>query len=477
MLLPTRALPVYTASRCRRARPHRGWRRSTRARSRRRRSARPALAATRARARRARAGRLRQTRERRRTLRPGARSSERLLVPPALVEDRHRLVAGTPRMLDRSSDVAADVLWFVGVRGECDRHPASVTGLEQRRVGIQLAHRLVQPGRGHLDADPGRLDGVGSLLVEPVQALSVRARAVVLDQVGMRKGIEQPAPRRASQPDEVAPRGLVRAELLDQTRLLVVWQAVDEVDRPQQVVPRIRRECLGRLSLSPDEVVHLHPELDRQPALLGLDHSTHVPVDVVAAALDHEGLVPELTGLLEVVDVLREADLVDVSFRGGLDEALDRLDGEVDLTGGVAQVHVVIDDHKNEETSSRSPWSVTLSSLWSPGTTVTRPPRASTSAAQSVAPASSPASASRRTGATNACGVCTATSSSRGSVSTTWPPWTRLTVSASGNPGTAPSQPSLRARRTRSITSSGRTDRATSWTTITSASAATSVTH
>ena len=42
----------------------------------------------------------------------------------------------------------------------------------------------------------------------------------------------------------------------------------------------------------------------------------------------------------------------------------------------------------------------------------------------------------------NACGVCTVTRSARSTVSTTTPPSTRFTVSASGRTGTAPSTPS-----------------------------------
>ena len=61
--------------------------------------------------------------------------------------------------------------------------------------------------------------------------------------------------------------------------------------------------------------------------------------------------------------------------------------------------------------------------------TFTRPPRASTSEAQSDTAATSPANAARRTPAPNACGVCTATSSSRASVSTTCSSRTRFTVS------------------------------------------------
>ena len=85
---------------------------------------------------------------------------------------------------------------------------------------------------------------------------------------------------------------------------------------------------------------------------------------------------------------------------------------------------------------------VTFSSRGSPSTTLTRPPGASTSEAQSVAAARRRSTARRSTSARNACGVCTATRSSRGSVSTTRSPATRLIVSATGSAGTTPSQPS-----------------------------------
>src|SRR5437868_11171300 len=174
--------------------------------------------------------------------------------------------------------------------------------------------------------------------------------------------------------------------------------------------------------------------------------------------------------------MLGEADLVDAARDGHFDEFLHRLDRVVDPLLGVAQVHVVVDDQSNEATSSRSAASVTLTSLGSPGTVVTRPPRASTREAQSVAPARSPAIASRRTGARNAWGVWTATSSWRGNVSTICPSRTRLIVSASGTAGTAPSQPSFKAVKTRSSTSPGSTGRAASWTAITAASSPTSAT-
>src|SRR5712692_9998087 len=58
--------------------------------------------------------------------------------------------------------------------------------------------------------------------------------------------------------------------------------------------------------------------------------------------------------------------------------------------------------HSHDATSSRSSGEVTLTRRGSPSTILMRPPRASTSAAQSVP---SPSAAPRRTDATNACGV------------------------------------------------------------------------
>src|SRR5262245_2320430 len=123
-------------------------------------------------------------------------------------------------------------------------------------------------------------------------------------------------------------------------------------------------------------------------------------------------------------------------------------------------------------TRSRSACSVTLIRRRSPGTTLTRPPLASTSAAQSVASAS-PLAAARSVGQTNAWGVCAPTRLSRSSVSTTASPSTRLTVSGMGTAGTTPSQPSGSVVSSRSSTSSASTGRAASWTTATAASSGT----
>ena len=71
------------------------------------------------------------------------------------------------------------------VRSKRDRHSPSVTGLEQRRIGIKLADRLVQTGRRDFDADACGFDRVGRLLVQPPDRLRVRPWSVVLGEVGM----------------------------------------------------------------------------------------------------------------------------------------------------------------------------------------------------------------------------------------------------------------------------------------------------
>src|SRR5262249_12811080 len=224
-----------------------------------------------------------------------------------------------------------------------------------------------------------------------------------------------------------------------------------------------RLEQRPRLVLAARPGVDLERELHREAALARLQHRIDVRVEVVDAALRLVRHRPERAQLREVVAVLGEADLVDPGVARGLDERLDGLRVVGDLLPLVAQVHVVVDDHSSAAARSRSAASVTFSSLGSPATTRTRPPAASTAAAQSVQ--SEPlAKAPGRTSAANACGVCTVRSSPRWSVSATRWPSTRFTVSAIGSAGIAPSQPSPTAVTTRSTTASSSSGRAASWT-------------
>src|SRR3954453_13962581 len=98
--------------------------------------------------------------------------------------------------------------------------------------------------------------------MQPLDGLRVRPRAMVLDEVGMRERVEQPAPRRVPQPDEVAAPGLGWAKLLDEPGLLVDGKTVDVVDRAEQVVPRIARQQVRGLALAAGDVVDLEAELD-----------------------------------------------------------------------------------------------------------------------------------------------------------------------------------------------------------------------
>src|SRR4051812_27972379 len=397
-------------------------------------------------------------------------SPERLLARLPPLEHGDGVVARRAEQLAGEAEVAADDIRGMRVRPGRGRDAARTGRGEKVRMRVQLAHRLAHPGRRYLHRDARLRDRIDDLrVVERVDAV-----AEDLDQVGMRQRIEQAAARRAPKLVEVPPPRLLHADLADETRLAVDAEAVDPVHRAQQEVPRIRRQQCPRFVLASGHVIHFEAELDRQPALTRTDDGVDVRVKVVGTAL---GLVrhrPERSELGEVVAVLGEADLVDAGVPCSLDEGLDRPRVVRDLLAAVAQMHVVVDDHRSAATRSRSALSVTLSRRGSPSTTRTRPPAASTAAEQSVQ--SEPVSAPRSTAATNACGVCTTRSSSRATVSTMRSPSTRLTVSAIGSAGTAPSQPSPSAVTTRSTTASSSSGRAASCTSTTAASAGTSAT-
>src|SRR5262249_56562299 len=172
----------------------------------------------------------------------------------------------------------------------------------------------------------------------------------------------------------------------------------------------VSAEDLGHAVGPPGNPVDLDAELDREPQPLRFEHRVAVPVEVVATALDLVRNGPELASLAEVVDVLGKADLVDAALPRDLDEALHGRHAEVDRLVGCAEMHVVVDDHGTDPRASsasrrastirRSSGSVTFSKRASPGTAVTRPPAASTSDAEPVAAARSPASAARSRSAT-----------------------------------------------------------------------------
>src|SRR5581483_10435947 len=100
---------------------------------------------------------------------------------------------------------------------------------------------------------------------------------------------------------------------------------------------------------------------------------------------------------------------------GSTDESHEREARHPALVGDALPVARLVDErladvehdrgHSHEAIFARSSAVVTLSRRVSPSTTLTRPPAASTSPAQSVA---SPVAARRKTSARNACGVWTA---------------------------------------------------------------------
>ena len=298
-------------------------------------------------------------------------------------------------MADGQIEISADVLRYVRVRCQRDRHALGTGCGEKGRIRVQLSMRLVQARARDLDRDA--VERARDPIPVPVDLV-----AEELHQVGVREGIEEPASCRAAERFVVPAPSLLGPDGLDEARHSIDPEPVEEVDRAQDVVPRIRRERLRRLLLAAGLVVDLDPELHGMAAALRLDDGLHVRLDVVDAPLEVIGHRPERTRPFEVVDVLGEADLVHAPLRCSLDEALDRVDGVVDRFVRRPEVHVVVDDHSQVATSSRSAGVVTLSRRGSPSTTRTRPPRASTRVAQSGAEDTSPLSAPRRTEATNA---------------------------------------------------------------------------
>src|SRR5262249_11098202 len=255
-----------------------------------------------------------QTDARAKLARPGVgiasdSSSERLLAAFAPVEDGDGLVADVPRKCGSAIDVAADVLRPVGVGGKCDRHAALVAEAEQLPVGIELADRLVAAGRGDFGADARGLDRVGGFSVQVARFLVRRSHAEELDQIRVRERVEEAASSGVPDPGEVAAPRLADRQPVHKPGLLIDREAVDEVHRAEHVVPRVRLEQLGEPALRAREVVGLEPELDRQPAPLGLENRVDVLVEVVAAAIEHPRDVPEVARLAEVVDVIAEPDL------------------------------------------------------------------------------------------------------------------------------------------------------------------------
>src|SRR3954452_9552503 len=416
-----------------------------------------------------------RTRARQGLDRSAIRSSERHLRALATVEDRDCLVPGRREERERTVEVAADEPRDMWARRHRDGNVSLAASAQQLHRRVELADRPTQPRGRHLDRDATFGDRVGDrCVVEPVDPV-----AEDLDEVRVGEHVEDAAACGVRENREVALPRRLDTKGIDQPRLAVDRVPVDEVDGAEQEIPRVRVENRARVVSAPRLVIDLEPELHRQPLFLRGDDCTDVRTEILPAEVDLVRHMPQRACLLEVVRVLAEADLVDAGRARRRDERLQGAGPVCQLLRLVAKVHVVVDDHSNAATRTRSSGSVTLSSFGQPATIATRPPRASTAAEQSVHgtdPGRWPASARRSTSATKTCGVCTVRRTERSRVSTTTSFSTRFTVSATGRPGTAPSQPALNASRPRASTSTATSGRAASWTAITAASAGTSST-
>ena len=94
------------------------------------------------------------------------------------------------------------------------------------------------------------------------------ADAEDLHEVGMGEDVCEAAPGEVAQSFEVAPPDVLDGHGIPEARLHVDGLSVDQVDGPEQVVPRVGREDLGELAVAAGEPLELEPELDRSPRSL-----------------------------------------------------------------------------------------------------------------------------------------------------------------------------------------------------------------
>src|SRR5204862_1330104 len=105
-----------------------------------------------------------------------------------------------------------------------------------------------------------------------------------LHEVGMRQRVEEPTACSAGERLEVPPPRALDSDLVDEARLAVDGEPVDEVHGPEEGGPRIRREQCTPLVLTAGPVVDLQPELDRQAAPPRLPGPRDVRLEFLAAA-------------------------------------------------------------------------------------------------------------------------------------------------------------------------------------------------
>jgi hypothetical protein len=117
------------------------------------------------------------------------------------------------------------------------------------------------------------------------------------------------------------------------------------MDRADHVVEVARRQQVVHPVLSARDEVGL----DAEPQVGLLAHEAAVLVDVVGGVCHPEGMPPDRERLLEAVDVLRDAKLVDALLGGDGTVTVGVLGSEVPLGGGAlavrAQMDVVVAQH------------------------------------------------------------------------------------------------------------------------------------
>src|SRR4029079_5260781 len=132
-------------------------------------------------------------------------------------------------------------------------------------------------------------------------------------------------------------------------------------------------------------------------------HEAAVLVEIVDRVRAPELVIPHVQRLVEPVDVLGHSELLDPALGRLLAVALGVRTREEPLRRVLAlvrpQVDVVVRQHRSDSARARSSGQVILKFDGGASTIRTSPPRASTSDASSVAPATSPSRAFRSTSA------------------------------------------------------------------------------
>lgn len=189
-------------------------------------------------------------------------------------------MSGRPRGLRRGDDPLAPPGHLgrgVTVGGEDERHPRGDELRQERRPRVLLAHRLAQPRARDLHRDARGARGLHGGVFGRL-ALGGPVVAELLRQVEVRHHVEEPGRSGLGEKAVVLVpevRGSLALVPLAGPRR-VDPPARDEVDRPEDDVPVVRREELAQRLLVPLGVVGLDAEEDVDPPLELLSQGEHL---------------------------------------------------------------------------------------------------------------------------------------------------------------------------------------------------------